>query len=141
MIADTAHAAQPGDALGSLRSADPEERITVALSLGGNSRGPVLLVCGRRDICRPVFRRIVRLPSLPWMSGRLLLAFIGASEPDGPAAPGPELQALPFFDDSVFLDFVAAEGAARARYEQQAYWTILRKMAQVGMIAGRGVRQ
>ncbi len=91
---------------------------------------PVLLVAGRRGFCEPVFARLARVPSLPWLNGTLLLAYLGA-------APVPAAE--PDRDDILFCDFCGSDPEALARQRVEAYRTILRKMTQMGMIAGRGV--
>ncbi|HSF95365.1 MAG TPA: hypothetical protein VLA52_10095 [Thermohalobaculum sp.] len=113
--------------------------VVVVLRIGGELKGPVLLVCGREPICRPIFKKIITLPSLPWLSGTLMLGYIGDFEGTGHSAYECEPFRNPTFDESLFLDFHENGGRSHARYCQHAYWAILRKMTQIGMISGRGV--
>jgi len=118
----------------------PEDEILVVLRLRGRSSGPTLLVCGREAFCRPIYGRLMRVPSLPRLSGTLVLGYLGereAAEPRSPAEIAAERD--PFFDDALFLEFSGEDDALQERHRQVAYWTILRNMAAIGMIAGRGV--
>jgi hypothetical protein len=120
----------------------PDDAIVVVMRLRGQSPGPTLLVCGREAVCRPIFGQIMRLPSLPWLSGTLLLGYVGEfqaaqPQPENPPKTGDE----PSFDDALFLEYAGEGDAAPRSYRRKAYWTILRKMAAIGMISGRGVPQ
>ena len=113
--------------------------IVVALRIGGQLTGPVLLVCGREAICRPVFGRLIRLPSLPRLTGTLLLAYIGGFDAAGQSPYQSEPLLNPRFDEALFFDYHGGGSTARTRFERTAYWAILRKMTAIGMISGRGV--
>jgi len=101
--------------------------------------GPFLLVCGRGAICNPAFERIMELPSLPWLRGTLVLSYIGQVDVAGRSQLSPGANAAARCDATLFLDFMGDHEGARIAYADEAYWTILRKMTELGMIAGRGV--
>ncbi len=109
----------------------------------GAAVGPTALVTGDRATVSPVFHRIVQLPGLPRLRGRLVLAYL-----DSLAASG-KLRNLGNLtpenvDRSIFITFHAPRATppdVRARVQHDAYWSILRLCANLGMISGRGVPQ
>ena len=113
----------------------------IGYRVDGAQSGPTMLASGYRETIRPVFRRLARLPSLPRLRGHLLLAYV-----DGIHDPDSETRLDSLFDEaidgSVFLGFERrpeTQPETITRFEREAYWTILRICAGLGMIAGRGV--
>lgn len=119
----------------------PMDGGNIGYRIDGAESGPTMLASGYRETITPVFRRLARLPSLPRLRGRLLLAYV-----DGIHAPGSETRLDNLFDESidrsVFLGFERrpeTEPEVVVRFERESYWTILRICAGLGMIAGRGI--
>ena len=113
----------------------------IGFRVDGAESGPTMLASGYRDTITPVFLRLARLPSLPRLRGHLLLAYV-----DGIHVSEAEARLDRLFDEaidrSVFLGFESRPETAPevvARFEREAYWTILRVCAGLGMIAGRGI--
>jgi hypothetical protein len=121
---------QPGDA---------DDDIIVVHMIGDPSKGPVLLACGPEPVCRPIFRDIIRLPSLPWLTGALMLGYVGDVGKGERSRFDCEPFRNPDFDETLYLDFLGRGAEARKAYRRQAYWSLLRKMTEIGMISGRGV--
>lgn len=107
----------------------------------GAERGPTLLAAGYRAALGPAFDRIARLPSLPWLRGRLILAFADGIDPAEGGLCVDTLFDEPI-DEQVFFGFQAnhpTSRRARERFEREAFRTILRLCTRLGMISGRGV--
>lgn len=103
--------------------------------------GPALLVTGFSASTLRVYDRLAELPSISHLRGRLTLMHLDRL---GEAGNGPEqLRALVGpQDDSLFLPFLPDDRLspkALAQASDEDYWTILAKMAALGMISGRGV--
>lgn len=114
---------------------------SIGFRIDGAESGPTMLASGYRGTITPVFRRLARLPSLPRLRGRLLLAYVDVIQ-----IRGAETRLDSLFDEaidrSVFLGFERRPDTTPevvARFEREAYWTILRVCAGLGMIAGRGI--
>ena len=96
------------------------DEIVLAYNVRGKASGPNLLVCGRENVCRPVFERIKSLPSLPWLSGTLQLAYIGRPN----EIEFTSINAYAIYPPTrhlsrrvrSFIDFL------RARFEGAVYW-------------------
>jgi hypothetical protein len=74
---------------------------------------------------------------LPWLSGTLLLGYIGereAAEPWSGQADGAWED--PFPDDVLFLEFHDVDGTQQMTHRRSGYWTVFRKMEAMGMISG-----
>lgn len=106
----------------------------VGYHVAGMRRGPTLLVAGQGDVIGAAYRRILTLPSLPWIRGNLLLVHFEDKYPDLDTKILDEAATrFSAVDDTLHLI-----GSADDR--QDVYWTILRFVAQYGMISGRGVQ-
>ena len=94
--------------------------------LGGRRAGPTLLVATGPGLYHALHGRLLRLPSLPWMRGSMILARLA------------EIRDTP--DDGRIDDIVALPQSATDPVTiAEAYWTVLRKATAMGMIDGRGV--
>lgn len=100
----------------------------VGTRITGGYAGPALLVSGDAGIMDRVTLRLAALPSLPWMRGEMML--ISSEHLDCALSNG--------LDRDVQLDIAAADCDG---VPGQAYWIILRRCAELGMISGRGVRR
>lgn len=101
----------------------------------GHRRGPTLLVLGDRVVMEPVYRRILQLPSLPWIRGDLILGKLAGGQPALDDAMQRSItQHCGLIDDTLHL--VGSTGD-----ENALYWTVLQFCTQYGMISGRGVPQ
>ncbi|MEJ6404929.1 hypothetical protein [Yoonia sp. 2307UL14-13] len=99
--------------------------------LGGFRAGPSLVVTGCDRVAEAVFDRLLAVPTLAWMRGRLTLIFMDRLDGEAfdelePSLPVDQTIILPH--DAVADDMVTA-----------AYWMVLRACTQLGMIDGRGV--
>lgn len=115
--------------------------IALGLVIDGARPGPALLVTGFSASTVAVFNRLAELPSISYLRGRLTLVHVDRLGEDGTdpqrmhALIGPQ-------DDSLFLPFLPddrLDQRSRAQASDKDYWTILAKMAALGMITGRGV--
>ena len=104
--------------------------------LQGGSSGPQLVVAGVCDMTDEVFDRIMRIPTLPWMRGSLVLIRLNALDDLftdlarlNPLGTVDRTLVLPWPDDKVLNAFVL----------RRNYHLILRTCSDLGMIAGRGV--
>lgn len=97
----------------------------------GHRAGPSVVVAGHGSDAQAFFRRLLMIESLPWLRGDLVLLSLDNHH------------TVP---DEVVLDQVYAEMGRVDRTlhltdgkSADLYWTILRFLARVGMISGRGV--
>lgn len=110
--------------------------------IGGFLSGPTVLVWGYSATMAPAYARLSNLPNASWFKGEVLLTSSGdLVETDDLAvlgvAPDMPIDGF-FFHPFVVLDAHASEVKARAH--DDAFWSILRYCAALGMIAGRGVQ-
>lgn len=115
----------------------------IGFKVGGNFPGPNALVSGYAELTKPVYQRLLLIPTLAWMRGTLflitlerldqlqldanLLEIIGA---DGPV------------DDQVTLPSLNTTSLgeeAREKLIRHGYNAALQLCARLGMISGRGV--
>ena len=109
----------------------------IGYRLGGAQPGPNVLVAGHAPIADTIYDRVMALPTLPWMYGKLYLIVLDALDKGTIGDPlnfVPEEQIdevlfLPFCRQSAFADDAAKQG----------YRTLLKTCARLGMINGRGV--
>ena len=104
---------------------------------GGSFPGPNVLVAGTSALIEALSDRLYRLPTLPWIWGKLYLVEIDGVDlldiRDAHSA-----LAHVRFDDVILLPH--AKGFANWQETvNQAYWTTLKLCRHLGMIEGRGV--
>lgn len=107
----------------------------------GAAPGPVALAVGRRDAAGESFHRLAQLSSLPWLRGELVLVFEDALDDPASGLTRDDVCAR-IIDGAVYINFdptAIAGRAKRAKARREVYWTVLRLMTRLGMIAGRGV--
>ena len=104
--------------------------------LTGAAPGPVLVAAGHCDAAEALFERIMRIPTLPWMRGTLVLIRLGRLDVHTRIAD--DLVELGPVDRTIVLPF-ADHGEASALELRRTYHNILRTCADLGMISARGV--
>jgi len=109
----------------------------IGYRFGGDRPGPNALVAGDVALMEALFDRLHKLPTLPWMWGKLYLITLDDVECTGlpdVARCIPDM----VFDALVMLPY--APGADTHDFSvDRAYWASLRLCRQLGMIQGRGV--
>lgn len=103
--------------------------------IGGARPGPTVVVAGYAPVAPGIYDRLLKLPTLPWMRGTLVLVTLDAldaaaidEELVGQTGPVERILLLPY--------------PARSDSEREirrGYWTVLKTCARLGMISGRGV--
>ncbi len=111
----------------------------MAYCFGGARPGPNSCVAGDAALMRALCDRLARLPTLPWIRGRLYLVEIDA-------AAGIAQTALEASLEGARMDATLLLPHAHGMHDWQisverAYWTTLRLCARLGQIEGRGVRR
>ncbi|WP_157033288.1 hypothetical protein [Loktanella sp. S4079] len=104
--------------------------------LQGSSAGPQLVVAAAHPKTEAVFERILRIPTLPWMRGTMVLIKLDAL--DDLFADLGLLDPLGQVDRTIMLPWADTK-AARDRQLRHNYHLILRACTELGMISGRGV--
>lgn len=113
----------------------------IGSSVTGTHSGPTLLVSGYSATTCAIYDRILALPSIGHLRGKLVLVHIDRLGTHAPATAWLIHQIGPV-DDNLFLPFLADDRLpldAHHRASEDDYWTIFAKMAALGMITGRGV--
>ena len=114
---------------------DPATGTRIGYRLVGNWRGPQLVVAGHGALADRVFERILAIPTLPWIRGRLVMVRLDAI---GEYAGSLELlHPLGEVDRTLMLPFASSEHFAVD--VREGYQSVLRAAAELGMIRGRGV--
>ena len=113
----------------------------IGYSIVGALAGPRALSVGVKRFSGDAFHRLAQLESLMHLRGQLILVFEEALFDDSSGVSVEDLYDRPI-DGSIYIAFgsdvmVGADTKKRVQYE--AYWSILRLCANLGMIAGRGV--
>ena len=104
----------------------------VGYHVSGRKAGPTLLVAAEAPGTHDVFRRLLSIPTLPWLRGNLfLLRFDGMCHSVAERTLEKMGSQLEDLDGSLFL--------TESSDLQAGYWSILRFCARYGMISGRGV--
>lgn len=112
-------------------------RAVLGYHIGGFRPGPRLLVAGHDPVASLVYDRLLALPTLGWMRGKLTLVRLNLMEQEGLAAHfGTTVPEHP--DDILFLPYRLDE-VHHPRATRMGYWSVLRSCAQLGMIDGRGI--
>lgn len=104
--------------------------------LKGASAGPQVVAAGVCPSAEQVFERLLRIPTLPWMRGALVLIRLDALDDmlgdlNGLAPLGP-------IDRTIILPWSSANRPSEAEVRRN-YHLVLRACADLGMISGRGV--
>jgi hypothetical protein len=104
---------------------NPHARIPYGVRFGGDRPGPI----------ETVARRMIKLPTLPWIWGHIYLI---SSDMISSGQQVDVTSCLPnvIFDD---ITISAASNQDSTDTLDAAYWTVLRLCARLGMIQGRGV--
>ncbi|SMX46604.1 hypothetical protein [Actibacterium lipolyticum] len=105
--------------------------------IGGTRPGPYVLVSGHSTISDSVYERLLAIPTLSWMRGKLFLVQLDTLDEQLNSNPLKELEGL-HFDKTFFLPFCAMPAFTQDAIEQ-GYRSVLRVCTQLGMIDGRGV--
>lgn len=104
--------------------------------LTGAMAGPTLLVAGTCETAEMVFNRLMRIPTLPWMRGTLVL--IRLDHLDDIAGDSCKLPTLGPIERTLVLPVI--DGGPEVEVQiRRTYHRVLRACADLGMIAGRGV--
>lgn len=104
--------------------------------IGGARPGPTVVVAGYAPVAHDIYDRLLKLPTLPWLRGSLVLITLDALDvtiinEDLANQIGP-------VDRTLHLPFSANQDHDEATRE--GYWTVLKLCAQLRMISGRGVK-
>ncbi|MEO9898955.1 MAG: hypothetical protein ABJD13_13440 [Paracoccaceae bacterium] len=104
----------------------------IGYHVAGRKVGPNLLVAAQTNETNEVFRRLLSIPTLPWLRGNLFLLRLDNTRQSiaqlMPKVIGEHLTEL---DGQLLLTGRKSANAG--------YWTILRFCTHYGMISGRGV--
>ncbi|MEN8750653.1 hypothetical protein [Marivita sp.] len=111
--------------------------------VGGLRAGPDVVVACQAALARQVYQRLLLIPSLNRLKGRLFLISLDRLEDLedigsllgllGVAAPFDYIMTLPA------LEFDALDEAAAAELVRRNYFAVLRLCARMGMVHGRGI--
>ena len=105
--------------------------------LSENAAGFVeVLVAGMCSDAEMVFERILRIPTLPWMRGSLILIRLDAFDDRLHHMRG--IETLGPIERTIHLPIIGWDSPTDAEV-RGAYHHVLRACARLGMIAGRGV--
>ena len=103
--------------------------------IGGARPGPTVVVAGYAPVAPDIYDRLLKLPTLPWMRGTLVLVTLDTldaalieEELVGQIGPVERTIHLPYPD--------RRDSEPEIR---RGYWTVLKACARLGMISGRGV--
>lgn len=117
--------------------ADQQAGLTFGYRFGGDRPGPNALFVAWSPTIDAVSRRLVTLPTLPWMWGHLYLVALDLLKEDLYADVAQCMPNLSFDDVSVRAQ------PEREKLEDRdldaGYWAVLRMCTGLGMIQGRGV--
>ena len=110
--------------------------LTIGYRFIGARPGPQLAIAGFCKSSEQVFDRLISIPSLPWMRGKLVFLRLDALDSEAT-----DLSRIPFLgsvDRTVTLpwtdSFELDDKAVR-----EGYRMVLRACAAMGMISGRGI--
>ena len=114
----------------------------VGFCVGGSQPGPNILISGTTRLTGQVFQRLLLLPSLSRLRGKLFLVQLDklAAQTDIDLIATRLIKDI--IDDQMFLPFISAADMHPDIFEtavKDGYWTVLRLCAENGMISGRGV--
>ncbi|MEP3639456.1 MAG: hypothetical protein ABJN14_19570 [Paracoccaceae bacterium] len=100
--------------------------------VAGCKAGPNLLVTAAEPDADEVFRRLLSIPTLPWLRGHLFLLHLDKTG-------GSVTEQMPEMMDEYLENIDGRLCLTDLQNAQAGYWTILRFCTQYGMISGRGV--
>ena len=112
----------------------------VGFRIGGHSAGPNVVIAGGTKLTGAVYQRLLLLPTLSRLKGELFLLRLDRFD----SVSGLDL-CLPkdlIVDGQMLLPFVGVDdlqSPLRENAVKQAFWSVLRLCAEMGMIAGRGL--
>ena len=104
--------------------------------VAGCKAGPNLLVTAQEPHADEVFRRLLSIPTLPWLRGNLFLLHLDQTR-HSVAEQMPEM--MPEMMNEYLENIDGQLCLTDLETAQAGYWTILRFCTQYGMISGRGV--
>jgi len=111
--------------------------------IGGHSAGPNIVVAGSTRLTGQVYQRLLLLPTLSRLKGQLFLLDLDRLDgPDGIETVRDLLPEDAEIDGQLFLPFVGVDdmwGDVQHGAVKEAYWSVLRLCAALGMISGRGI--
>ena len=102
-----------------------------AYRLGGYFSGPSVMLLGHDTAADLVFDRLLCLPTLAWMRGKMTLVFVDRLSTNG----WKDIVQHEHIDRTFILPFLLNKDTCNVQY-----WRILRACAKLGMINGRGVK-
>jgi hypothetical protein len=110
--------------------------------IGGSRPGPNVLISGSTNLTQQVFQRLLLLPTLSRMRGKLFLILIDKIQDDTEFDGLGTILGRDIIDEQMFLPFVdiaQMDKALRDSAVADAYWQVLRICTDWGMIEGRGI--
>lgn len=110
----------------------------IGYGFGGSLPGPNALVAGDAALIEALSERLLRLPTLPWMWGKLYLVSIDGSD-CADLEDVRDCLAEVQLDELILLPHTKTLQGWQQSVDQ-GYWTTLRLCSRLGMIEGRGVR-
>jgi len=138
--ADASESAQPAH-IHELRI--PNERTRLGFRVGGHFAGPNALVSGHAELTRPVFQRLLLIPTLGWLRGNLFLITLeqldhlssvgNLSEILGANGPMDGQISLPSLNMGKF------SAPEQEELVRRGCVSALQLCARLGMIRGRGI--
>ena len=102
----------------------------------GATAGPQVVVAGHCEAATDLFERLLKIPTLPWLRGNLVLIRLDAL--DDLVHDISSIASIGTVDRTIILADTSSEEVDEFIHRRN-YHTILRTCAQLGMIAGRGV--
>lgn len=110
----------------------------IGYRIGGGRPGPSAVLAGDPDLIEALFERLMAVPTLPWMWGRLHLVsleFIESGNLHELQTCLPEVKV----DGLILLPNPKSDESHDVAVND-GYWAGLRLCSQLGMIEGRGVK-
>lgn len=118
------------DVLASKSGAEP-----AGYRLGGYLSGPSIVALGHDPVAGAVFERLLSVPTLAWMRGRLSLVFS-----DRICSRGwTEIVQDGHVNQTILLPISGSPKRLSTNIDA-GYWAVLRTCAYLGMIEGRGIQ-
>jgi len=117
---------------------DPETSQIVGHRIGGAFAGPKLMVAADAPLAEAVFKRLTKLPTLPWMRGELWVINLTSFNEHTILHLPATLWETPI-ERTVVLPHVTSDTLSE-EIATEAYWSVLRLCSDLGMISGRGVQ-
>ncbi|WP_439153727.1 hypothetical protein [Yoonia sp.] len=106
----------------------------VGYRLGGYRPGPTIAVTGHSPVADIVYDRLLRVPTLAWMRGTMILMHMDLTE-------GHSLHQILGIERGAQIDRVVVLPHLHTKAALDlGYWHVLQVCTHLGMINGRGVR-